>query len=132
MFDSTPQAIEREHPTVEARFHAMLRHWVRRASPPPSWSALIRALQSPVMDQGGIAEEIKKMPVSVCVLFCKQLPSNQSFDKQISSHQKGGGVSRWGEWVEKGNCLQAQNMHLIWGPLDHDLVDPIKVHIKIQ
>ena len=28
-----------------------------------------------------------------CVCVCKQLPSNQSFDKQISSHQKGGGVS---------------------------------------
>ena len=25
---------------------------------------------------------------------CKQLPGNQSFDKLISSHQKGGGVSR--------------------------------------
>ena len=31
--------------------------------------------------------------VCVCVCVCKQLPSNQSFDKQISSHQKGGGVS---------------------------------------
>ena len=31
----------------------------------------------------------------VCVCVCKQLPSNKSFDKQISSHQKCGGVSRW-------------------------------------
>ena len=37
---------------------------------------------------------------------CKQLPSSQSFDKQISRHQKGGGVSRWGEWVGKVTCLQ--------------------------
>ena len=51
----------------------MLRHWVRRASPPPSWSALVRALQSPVMDQGGIAEEIKKMPVSVLCTFLVML-----------------------------------------------------------
>ena len=35
--------------------------------------------------------------VCVCGGVFKQLPSNQSFDKQISSHQKGGGVSRWGE-----------------------------------
>ena len=32
---------------------------------------------------------------------CMQLPSTQGFDEQISSHQKGGGVSRWGEWVRK-------------------------------
>ena len=42
--------------------------------------------------------------VVVCVCACKQLPSNQSFDKQISSHQKGGGVSRWGEWVRKATA----------------------------
>ena len=27
-----------------------------------------------------------------CMCVCKQLPGNQSFDKLISSHQKGGGV----------------------------------------
>ena len=37
--------------------------------------------------------------VCSCMCACKQLLSNQSFDKQISSHQKGGGVCRWGEWV---------------------------------
>ena len=31
--------------------------------------------------------------VCVCVCVCKQLSSNQSFDRQISSHQKGGGIS---------------------------------------
>ena len=41
---------------------------------------------------------------STCV--CKQSPSNQSFDKQISSHQKGGGVSRWGEWVGKATAYK--------------------------
>ena len=39
-----------------------------------------------------------------CMRVCKQLPSNQSFDKKISSHQKGGGVSRWGEWVGKATA----------------------------
>ena len=41
---------------------------------------------------------------------CKQLPSNQSFDKQISSHRKGGGVSRWGnglEWQLLSSLLHA-------------------------
>ena len=56
--------------------------------------------------------------VYVCVYACKHLPSNQSLDKQIFSHQKGGDVSRWGEWF-KGNCLQLGYVHLNWGPLDH-------------
>ena len=33
------------------------------------------------------------VPPYMCI--CKQLPSNQHFDKKIFSHQKGGGVSRW-------------------------------------
>ena len=44
-----PQAIESDYRFVDVCFHAVLRHWVRRASPRPSWSALIRALQSPVI-----------------------------------------------------------------------------------
>ena len=32
-------------------------------------------------------------------IFCILLPSNQNFDKQISSQQRGGGVSRVGQWV---------------------------------
>ena len=39
--------------------------------------------------------------VHVCVCICKQLPNNQNFEKQISSHQKGGGVNRWGECIGK-------------------------------
>ena len=42
----------------------------------------------------------------VCVTLCKQLSSNQSFDKQISSHQKGGGVSRWGDRVGKATAYK--------------------------
>ena len=55
----------------------------------------------------------------VCVcecMLCKQLPSNQSFDKQISSHQKGGGVSRWGEWVGKATAYKFDThmyMHVV-------------------
>ena len=61
-----------------------------------------------------LAERLCPPPVCVCVCVCvwKQLPSNQSFDKQISSHQKGGGVSRWGEWIRKATAYK-------WGPLDH-------------
>ena len=42
----------------------------------------------------------------MCTGTCKQLPSNQSFNKQISSHQEGAGVSRWGEWVRKATAYK--------------------------
>ena len=35
------------------------------------------------------------VPVCVCVRVCKQLPSNQTIDRQISAHEKG---SRAGGW----------------------------------
>ena len=62
----SPQAIERDYPTVEARFHAMLRHWARSVSP-PNWSALVRALRSTVIDRGVIASEVETILVSVDV-----------------------------------------------------------------
>ena len=36
------------------------------------------------------------MHTCVCVCVCKQLPGNPSFDRQISAHEKGGGVRRVG------------------------------------
>ena len=44
---------------VEDCFEVMLNHWVGRSSPPPSWSAVIRALESPVIAREGIAKKIK-------------------------------------------------------------------------
>ena len=37
---------------------------MRKTSPPLTWTALVRALKSPVMNYGGIAKEIENMPVS--------------------------------------------------------------------
>ena len=65
--------------------------------------------------------------VCVRVCACKQLPSNQSFDKQISSHQKGGGVSRWGEWVRKATAYKFDTCTLIGVHSTMHLVDPIHV-----
>ena len=62
----SPQAIERDYLTVEARFHAMLRHWARSVSP-PNWSALLRALRSTVIDCGVIASKVETILVSVDV-----------------------------------------------------------------
>ena len=68
--------------------------------------------------------------VCVCVCVCKQLPSNQSFDKQIYSYQKGGGVSRWGEWVRKATAYKFDACTLIGVHSTMYLVDPIKVHVS--
>ena len=59
-----PQAIESDYRFVDVCFHAVLRHWVRRTSPPLTWTALVRALKSPVINRGDIAEEIENMLVS--------------------------------------------------------------------
>ena len=73
-------------------------------------------------------------PVLTCkdvyMYICKQLPSNQSFHKQISSHQKGGGVSRWGEWVGKATAYKFDTCTLIGVHSTMHLVDPIKVHVS--
>ena len=60
----SPQAIERDHSSVEARFRAVLKKWVRRTTPSPSWSALARALKSPVINRGDIAKKIEARMVS--------------------------------------------------------------------
>ena len=66
----------------------------------------------------------------MCVCVCKQLPSNQSFEKQISRHQKGGGVSRWGDWVGKATAYKFDTCILIGVHSTMHLVDPIKVHVS--
>ncbi len=53
------QSIEKNYRMVEDCFEAMLNHWVSRSSPPPSWSAVVRALESPAIDCKGIATKIK-------------------------------------------------------------------------
>ena len=59
---------------------------------------------------------------SVYKLICTLLPSNQSFYKQITSHEKGGGVSGVGQWWGKATEYKIgvtgligvhSNMHLV-------------------
>ena len=68
--------------------------------------------------------------VSSNMNICKQLPSNRSFDQQISSHQKGGGVSRWSDWVGKATAYKFDTCTLIGVHSTMHLVDPIKVHVS--
>ncbi len=53
------QKIEKNYRWVDVCFEAMLTHWVKRSSPPPSWSTLVRALKSPAIARGDIATSIK-------------------------------------------------------------------------
>ena len=61
---------------------------------------------------------------------CKQLSSNQSFDRQIYSHQKGGGVSTLGEWVRKATAYKFDTCTLIGVHSTMHLMDPITVHVS--
>ena len=70
-----PQAIESDYRFVDVCFHAVLRHWVRRTSPPLMWTALVRALKSPVINRVDIARGIEANQVrfSCCILFQQSL-----------------------------------------------------------
>ncbi len=57
------QDIKRDHPSAADQFNAMLQHWVRRPSPPPSWLALIKALKCPIINRADIAADIEKHQV---------------------------------------------------------------------
>ena len=59
-----------------------------------------------------------------CMHTCNQLPSNQTFDRQIPAHEKGGCVRRVGQWVWTGNCLQVCYMTIIEVHLTMHLVEP--------
>ncbi|XP_064403143.1 uncharacterized protein LOC135348759 isoform X2 [Halichondria panicea] len=61
---ATRKSLEKDYRWVEPCFEAMLTHWVKRSSPPPSWSALVRALESPAIARGDIATTIKTKATS--------------------------------------------------------------------
>ena len=65
-----PQAIESDYRFVDVCFHAVLRHFVRGTSPPLMWTALVRALKSPPVNRGDIAEEIESELVSQSISLC--------------------------------------------------------------
>ena len=52
------------HFVVDDCFNEMLIHWISRPSPPPTWSALAKALTSPVIGRQDIARTIKLEPES--------------------------------------------------------------------
>ena len=69
------------------------------------------------------------MRVCVFVSSC-QATKVLLINKRISSHPKGGGVSRWGEWVRKATTYKFDTCTLIGVHSTMHLVDPIKVHVS--
>ena len=55
------QAIESTNRlVVDDCFTEMLSHWLKRFTPPPTWTELMDALKSPVIGHHDIAEKITK------------------------------------------------------------------------
>ena len=53
-------AIEAVHRSDIGRcFIEMLTLWLKQVDPPPTWTALVAALQDPTIEEGGLAEEIE-------------------------------------------------------------------------
>ena len=54
----TLDTIQRDHRDIsENCFMAMLKVWLRRTQPHPTWAALARAMRSPMVGYGQLAEE---------------------------------------------------------------------------
>ena len=47
-------------------FMEMLTRWLKQVDPPPTWSALVAALQDPAIGEGGLAKEIESKYVHQC------------------------------------------------------------------
>lgn len=53
--------------TIATCFAAMLTVWLKRPTPRPTWSALIKALLSPRVNFPKVAQKLSKM---ICTMFC--------------------------------------------------------------
>lgn len=53
------QAIQKSHQDVEDCFTAMLCHWLKHSSPPPSLLTLMEALKSPSINRCDLVEDIQ-------------------------------------------------------------------------
>ncbi|XP_064384149.1 uncharacterized protein LOC135333169 [Halichondria panicea] len=86
---ATRKSLEKDYRWVEPCFEAMLTHWVKRSSPPPSWSALVRALESPAIARGDIATTIKTKATSdISPDICHLTHGNAGYSVLVSFSEK--------------------------------------------
>ncbi|XP_064407175.1 uncharacterized protein LOC135351907 isoform X2 [Halichondria panicea] len=103
---ATRKSLEKDYRWVEPCFEAMLTHWVKRSSPPPSWSALVRALESPAIARGDIATTIKTKATSdISPVIC---PLTDCEGLSVDHHLR---VVRTAAWEVRGT----------WRPLGEQL-----------
>lgn len=58
MMADTLDAIKENYRNCEDCHIEMLKRWLKRSSPRPTWSALADALRSPSVDEGALADEL--------------------------------------------------------------------------
>ncbi|XP_064382988.1 uncharacterized protein LOC135331680 [Halichondria panicea] len=103
---ATRKSLEKDYRWVEPCFEAMLTHWVKHSSPPPSWSALVRALESPAIARGDIAATIKTKATSdISPVIC---PLTDCEGLSVDHHLR---VVRTAAWEVRGT----------WHPLGEQL-----------
>ncbi len=61
---ATLAAIEADNAKAGDRLREMLTCWLKRADPPPTWGALVKALRSATVDCGDVAQAIEVKYVS--------------------------------------------------------------------
>jgi hypothetical protein len=44
----------------------MLTRWLKQVDPPPTWTALVAALQDPTIEEGSLAEQVESKYVHQC------------------------------------------------------------------
>ena len=58
------------HDSADDCFISVLSHFLKRDQPPPTFSDLERALQSPPIDQSQLVDRIRELANKVCVCVC--------------------------------------------------------------
>ena len=54
------------HGDTKKCFKEMLIRWLKQIDPPPTWSALVAALQDPAIEEGALAEQVEREYVHQC------------------------------------------------------------------
>ncbi len=54
------EVIRRDHRYIDEQFPRMIRTWLERREPKPTWQAIIAALQECTVDEEGVADDLTK------------------------------------------------------------------------
>ena len=60
----------------------MLARWLKEVNPPPTWSALIAALQDPTIEEGALAKQVEREYVHQCSMTSDVTGSGPATESQ--------------------------------------------------